>query len=191
MGGENAEGIVLESGEQIPGDIILFSAGIKPNLDLAKSIGLAIGKSIIVDENMRTNIPNIFAAGDVAEFNEIPGGIWPTAMQQGKCAGINMAGGNSVYQSTPPSMKLKVMGTNLVSAGNIDTENKLTSAVYQNDAMYRKIVLENGIIKGFIFLGNIDGVNQCTTAMNNAKPVDAFYEDMQKENFDWNKLLAT
>jgi nitrite reductase (NADH) large subunit len=190
IGETKAEGIILESGEQISGDLILFSAGIKPNLDLAKSIGIKINKSIIVDENMRTNIPNIFAAGDVAEFNGIPGGIWPLAMQQGKCAGINMTGGNETYKPMPPSTKLKVVGINLVSAGNIDAENTLKSAVFQNGEQYRKIVLENGVIKGFVFMGNVDGVNQCTSAMNSSKNVDAFYDDMQKADFDWNAFVV-
>lgn len=188
-GGANAEGIILESGEKISADIILFSAGIKPNLDLAKNIGLAINKSIIVDENMRTNIPSIFAAGDAAEFKGAPGGLWTTAMKQGSCAGINMAGGNSIYQPTAPSTKLKVVGINLVSAGNIDAENKLKSAVYEGGGNYRKIVLENGIIKGFIFLGNIDGAAGCVSAMNSKKQTDAFYEEMRKADFNFNKLV--
>jgi nitrite reductase (NADH) large subunit len=197
FGGESAqsdaEGIILESGEQISedriaGDLILFSAGIKPHLDLAKSIGLEINKSIMVNANMQTSISNIFAAGDAAEFNGMPGGIWPVAMQQGRCAGINMSGGNVAYKPIPPSIKLKVAGINLVSTGNIDAENTLKSAVCKNNEHYRKIVTENGLIKGFIFLGNIDGVNQCTAAMNNLKNVDAFFEEMQKEDFNWKML---
>jgi nitrite reductase (NADH) large subunit len=188
-GGNDADGILLENGEHIPSSLILFSAGIKPNVVLAKSIGLAINKAIVVDEHMRTNFPDIFAAGDAAECNGMPGGIWPTAMSQGKCAGSNMTGSGSMYQSVPPSTKLKVAGINLVSTGNIDADNKLKSAVYKNNENYRKIVLENGVIKGFIFLGNIDGVKQCSAAMNNAKHVDSLYYEMQRKDFDFNKLM--
>ncbi|MDR2900616.1 MAG: FAD-dependent oxidoreductase [Treponema sp.] len=189
IGGTNAEGIILESGEKISGDIILFSAGIRPNLDLAKSIGLKTNKSIIVDEYMQTNIPSIFAAGDAAEFNGVPGGVWPTAMQQGTCAGKNMHGENTPYHVIPPSTKLKVVGINLVVSGNIDAENKLTSAIYKNGNNYRKIVLENGVIKGFIFFGNTDGATQCTAAMNSAKPIRASLEELQKEDFNFSTLM--
>ncbi len=187
-GDTDADGIILEDGQHVSGDLILFSAGIKPNLDLAKSIGMEIDKCIKVDEFMKTSIPGIWAAGDVAEFKGVPSGLWVTAMQQGKCAGINMAGGNYVYKPVPPSTSLKVAGVNLVSAGDIDAESKLKSAGCRHGEDYRKIVMENGAIKGFIFLGNTEGVKQCTVAMNNAKPVDSYYEEMQKEDFDFNKL---
>ncbi len=188
-GGGSAEGIVLESGERLSSGIVLFSAGIKPNVDLAKSIGLEIQKAIVVDESMRTNIPGIWAAGDAAEYKGIPGGLWPTAMEQGKCAGINMSGGTCIYQPKAPSAALKVAGVNLVSAGNIDVENKLMSAICRQNGNYRKIVLENGVIKGFIFLGNTDGVKQCTAAMNGSKKVDGFYEEMQTADFNFDKLI--
>lgn len=189
-----AEGLLLEDGRQLSADLILFSAGIKPNLDLAKSMAqnivLKIQNSIVVDKHMRTSIPHIFAAGDVAEYNGIPCGIWPVAMQQGKCAGINMTGKDYAYQVVLPSTTLKVAGINLVSTGNIDAENKLKAAVCKNGENYRKIVFgDNGTIQGFIFMGNTDGVKQCTVAMNNSKQVDTLYEEMQKEDFNFNRLM--
>ena len=77
------ERVVLESGEAIPAGMVIISAGVRPNLEVAKCLGLACDKGIIVDSALRTSRPEIFAAGDVAEFGGVLYGIWPPAMQQG------------------------------------------------------------------------------------------------------------
>ena len=188
-GGESVSGIVLDGGEQVDGYGVLFSAGIKPNLGLAEKAGINIGKSIKVNEYMETNISGIWAAGDAAEFNGVPGGLWVTAMHQGKCAGLNMAGEKTAYKPSVPSTTLKVAGINLVSSGNIDPEGKLESAVYENGEDYRKIVLEKGLIRGFIFLGNTEGASQCAVAMNSGKNVDELKESLIRADFDFSRLL--
>lgn len=187
-GDDKASGIKLEDGKDVNGDFILFSAGIRPNLDLAKSINLDIDKCIKVDEFMKTSIADIWAAGDAAEFKGIPSGLWTTGLSMGKIAGTNMAGEKTAYKPAAPSTSLKVAGVDLVSTGNIDADNKLQSAICEKGSDYRKIILENGIIKGFIFLGNNNGVKQCTSAMNKAKDVANFFNEMQKAEFDFSKL---
>ncbi|MCD6509176.1 MAG: FAD-dependent oxidoreductase [Thermoprotei archaeon] len=68
-GGKRAEGVELEDGERIPGDLVILAMGTKPNVDLAREIGLKIGEhgGILVDEYMRTSDPDIYAIGDCAE----------------------------------------------------------------------------------------------------------------------------
>jgi len=67
-GKEKAEGVELENGEKIPADVVVVSIGYRPNIELAKKIGLRIGDyGVLVDEFMRTNDPNIFAVGDMTE----------------------------------------------------------------------------------------------------------------------------
>lgn len=85
------EGVRLVSGEVVPGEVVLFSTGVRPNLELARSAGIGVNRGVVVDSNMRTSAPWIFAAGDVAEFAGAPGGTWLVAMAQGKVAGVNAA----------------------------------------------------------------------------------------------------
>jgi NADPH-dependent 2,4-dienoyl-CoA reductase/sulfur reductase-like enzyme len=67
-GKEKAEGVELENGEKIPADVVVVSVGYRPNIELAKKIGLRMGDyGVLVDEFMRTNDPNIFAVGDMTE----------------------------------------------------------------------------------------------------------------------------
>ncbi len=96
--------LITEQGHQVQVDNVIAGIGILPNVELAKSAGLKIGNGIIVDEMLRTNQPDIFAAGDVAEFNQSVLGKRlrieheDNANVMGKQAGRNMAGANEPYQ---------------------------------------------------------------------------------------------
>ena len=187
-GGSAASGLALEDGKHITGGIVLFSAGVRPNLELARQAGLAIDKAVKVDQYMRTSAPGIWAAGDVCEFSGQPCGIWPTAMAQGKAAGSSMAGELSAYLPLAPSTTLKVAGINLISAGNIDAENSMKSKKYASGNVYRKIVLDDDVIKGVIFLGSIDGAMDCIAAMNNARHLGVLADELGTGDFDFSKL---
>jgi nitrite reductase (NADH) large subunit len=164
-GDDTASGALLEGGETLSGQMVIISAGVRPNLELAEPLGLKTDKGVVVDGRLRTNQSDIYAAGDVAEFKGMPYGIWPAAMEQGKIAGINMAGGKEDYRGTTMAAKLKVVGIDLASAGNIDAENEFESKVITDEDQYKKIVLENNQIIGCIMLGDTKGFNEITKMM--------------------------
>jgi nitrite reductase (NADH) large subunit len=181
-------GLRLEDGRSTQGGLVVFSAGIRPNLDLAEHIGLETDKGVVVDDRLRTSAPDIFAAGDAVEHRGRVYGIWPAAREQGRVAGINMAGGDAEYAGTVISNSLKVAGIDLTSAGEIDPEGAMTSAVYQDDGCYRKIVVDEGRIKGFIFYGVVEGVRECTRALEENKEVSGLIDDMRRKDFDFSRL---
>jgi nitrite reductase (NADH) large subunit len=187
-GQSSVEGITLIDGGHIEGGLALFSAGVRPNLELAQAAGLETGKAVKVDEYMRTSVPGIWAAGDVAEFRGQPCGIWPIAMAQGRAAGASMAGEPSPYVPQAPSTSLKVAGISLTSAGNIDPENKLKAKCFATDRVYRKIVLEEDIIRGIIFLGSGAGIPECTAAMNRNQRLGDLADQLDREDFDFSRL---
>lgn len=170
-GDERVKGVVLEGGETLPASMVIISAGVRPNLELTEPLGLDTDKGVMVDGHLRTNQPDIYAAGDVAEFRGMPYGIWPAAMEQGKIAGINMAGGVMVYEGTTIANTLKVVGVDLASAGNIDAENEFKSSVVKDEKVYKKIVIENDQIIGCIMLGDTKGFNKITKAMSEKQNV--------------------
>ena len=144
-GKEQVEKVLLEKGETLPAKMVIVSAGVRPNLDLAESLGVNYDKGIVVDDHMKTDKADIYAAGDVAEFENRLFGIWPAAMEQGKAAGLNMAGADMIYKGTTMSNTLKVAGIDLASAGDIDAENRLESRVFtDNNQVYKKLVFDNG-----------------------------------------------
>jgi len=165
VGSEEVEGVALVSGETLPAGLVVISAGVRPNLELAEPLGLQCGRGILVDERMRTSRPGVHAAGDAAEFEGTLYGLWPAAMEQGKVAGINMAGGDSVYGGTSTATRLKVAGVQLASAGDIDAEGRWESRVVRGDRVYKKLVLKGDRVAGCIMLGETGGFRRIAGAI--------------------------
>ncbi|MBW1997004.1 MAG: NAD(P)/FAD-dependent oxidoreductase [Deltaproteobacteria bacterium] len=172
-GEERVTGVVLEGGENLRADMVVISAGVRPNMELAEPLDLEHDKGIKVDDQLRTSTPGILAAGDVAEFRGIPYGIWPAAMEQGKIAGTNMAGGEETYSGTTMSTTLKVVGVDLASAGNIDAENRCESKVMIGDRAYKKIVIDDNRIIGCIMLGDTRAFSRVTRMMSQGEDVSS------------------
>ncbi|MDP2967738.1 MAG: FAD-dependent oxidoreductase, partial [Deltaproteobacteria bacterium] len=129
LGGESVEGVCLKDGRVVEGQMAIISAGVRPNIQLAKEMGLEMKNGILVNDRLETRIKDIFAAGDVAEHRGRVYGIWPAAQKQGEIAGVNMAGGDESYGGTVVSNTLKVVGIDLTSTGEIDAEGKLECVV--------------------------------------------------------------
>jgi nitrite reductase (NADH) large subunit len=182
--------VYLEGGEKLSAHIVLISAGVRPELTLAKSLGLTIDKGVKVDDSMKTGVPDIYAAGDLIEHQGRFYGIWPASLEQGRVAGTNMAGRETQYRGTVPSNTLKVAGIDLVSAGEIDAEGRMESIVTQVEARgtYRKLVLQNNLITGMILLGDIRGRDEIQRAIKIKMDVSAIKENLSNERFDFSAL---
>ncbi|MEA1967125.1 MAG: FAD-dependent oxidoreductase [Thermodesulfobacteriota bacterium] len=154
-GDKAVTGVELESGEMLPADLVLFSAGVRSNLDLPVKLGLKIDRGVMVNAHMRTSLQEIYAAGDVAQFEQTNFCIWPEAQAQGKIAGANMAMASKTFEPIVPSTRLKVAGIDLGSAGDIDAEDLLKNEIEKSDQKYRKLVKKDGKLVGCIMLGNI------------------------------------
>lgn len=192
LGKQKAQGLLLEGGQTIPCDMVLISAGVRPNLDLARKLGLEVDKGVLVNDRLETRTPDIYAAGDLIEHRGVFYGIWPASEKQGEIAGINMAGGNVLYEGTVMSNRLKVAGIDLVSSGNIDVDGKLEHLVAKDEKrfIYRKLVLEDDVIVGCILLGDISGSREILQAMEKKTNIKAFKEDMLAQGFDFKKLKS-
>ena len=95
----------MKGGERFSADTVVVCIGIRPNVGFLKGSGLEIGRAVRVDRKQQTNIPGIYAAGDCCEGFEMQSGtykhvgVWATAQNQGRVAGITMAGGNEEFSS--------------------------------------------------------------------------------------------
>jgi nitrite reductase (NADH) large subunit len=176
---ENSMKLTLKSGEVLDGDFIIISAGIRPDLKLASGAGIKVNKGIIVDNYMKTSVDNIYAAGDAIEHDGKLYGIWPPAKEQGDIAGENMVKpGSKEYKGTLFSHKLKVVGIDLVSMGDIDVDGKLQSKVHKDEKsfVYKKAVISDSKLAGSIMLGNIDGEKQVAKAVSDGRPFEEIKE---------------
>ena len=159
-GDDTVEGVCLKSGETLVNQGVLFSAGVRSELSLVGSSGMETDRGIVVSDTMESTVPGVYAAGDVAQFDNVNFCIWPEAAEQGRVAGINMAGGQALYKNKPPSNILKVAGITLASAGDIDVDGKYAAEVTADDTRYQKIVRDDaGRIIGCIMLGDASEFN--------------------------------
>jgi nitrite reductase (NADH) large subunit len=172
-GNDRVQGLVLEDGTKIDCDLIIISAGVRPSAELGKKQGLTVNKGLIVNDRMKTDIEGIYAAGDLIEHRGMFYGIWPAAQKQGEVAGINMAGGDALYEGTTMSNVLKVVGIDLASAGDIDADGKSESVVQKDRGkfLYKKLVMKGNIISGAILYGDISGYRRILKAIDEKKDI--------------------
>lgn len=169
-GGDRVAGVRLESGKELAADFVLISAGIIPAEQLAAEAGIAVRRGIVVDERMLTSAPDIYAAGDCVQCGSHGAGLWSSAMEMGRVAGVNMAGGEEVIGNIVPASTLKVAGVPLFSVGRIDADGELSAEVVAGDGRYRKLVFDGaGRPVGAILFGDLAGRRQIAEAIGGGK----------------------
>ena len=162
-------GVTLKSGATHEADMIVCGAGVVPNVDFLAGSGLDIGRGILVTERQETNLPGVYAAGDCAEGVDFLTGervvhaIWPTAIDQGRVAGANMAGPSGEGQTYPGSLSWNVtelFGLTSASVGEFRDRPGLEPIVFHNPGanIYRKLLLQDGRIVGAVVIGRAEHV---------------------------------
>jgi nitrite reductase (NADH) large subunit len=155
-GNGQAHAVVLSDGRTLDLDLLVVCAGIRPNVDLAVAAGIEAGRGVIVDEHMRTSDPNVFAAGDVAEFAGEGHGLWPAAVAQAEIAGANAAGDPLAYEAKRPVVVLKGVGLSVMSIGAVDAaegDEEVVPELSDTEIHYRKLVIRDGRLVGAVFVG--------------------------------------
>jgi len=182
LGDEKVTGLLLTDGRGIDTDLIIISAGVRPNLELAQKLGINIGKGVPVSDTLETEIPDIYAAGDSIEHRGMLYGIWPASEKQGQVAGLNMAGIKTDYSGTTFSNQLKVAGIDLLAAGDIDPDNKLEAIIEQNQetGTYRKLVLQENRLIGCLLFGTLEGKKKILKALDEKKDITAFKDKIAR-----------
>lgn len=176
-GNNGVEKVILKSGKEINTGALIVCIGIRSKIDLAKKTGIEIEKAVVVDEYMRTSADDIWAAGDVAEYNRMVWGLWAVAMRQGNVAGANMAGENLIYYPQSNTITLKVTGIDLISSGIID-DDKYEKIVFKKDKIYRKILIDKGKIVGCILLGDITNDKKILKCMSDGDNIENYKNEI-------------
>ncbi|MBU3133837.1 FAD-dependent oxidoreductase [Clostridium gasigenes] len=148
----------LNSGKTLDADIILYSVGVRSNLDLAKTAGVECNRGVVVNSNMETNIPDIYACGDVAELEGVYYGNWPAAIEMGKVAGANASYDDIKFEKFVSSVIFNAMNTTVFSAGVINFDDELLEKVGYVDNKnnkYSKLFFQDDKLVGGILIGDI------------------------------------
>lgn len=200
VGKDRAEGVKLKNGDVLPAEIVIFAKGVRPNTRLAKEAGIACDYGIAVDARMRTNVPNIYAAGDVAEAKDFISrgnyihAIWPNAVEQGIVAGKNMAGMNVEYEGGIAMNSVDLFGLPSIAVGHTrvkkDTGFEVISLISPEHRYYRKIVLKDGVIVGSVCIGCIENAGVFTGLIRRRANVGKIKEALLRDDFDFAKVVA-
>ncbi|WP_238882745.1 NAD(P)/FAD-dependent oxidoreductase [Clostridium sp. YIM B02551] len=155
-GDEKVQGFKTKSGIESACDMVIYSTGIKPNTEIINNTSININNGIIVNERMETNISDIFAAGDVSEFNSRIYGLWNVSGEQGKVAGANICGQANIFIPPIQFSLINAFGLSIYSIGDIEESietNLFTQIDSENKKYYKVLVRDNKII-GAIILGD-------------------------------------
>lgn len=173
LGTDGVSSVQLGDGKQIPAELVILSTGITANTALAREAGVALERAILVDATMATNVPDLYACGDCAQFEGINYAIWPEALEQGRVAGANAAGDAVTYQGISAGMSFHGMGTALYAIGDAGKNPQKTykTVEFRDDTKheYEKYWFVNGQLTGAILLGNVDKLASVTEAVEQHK----------------------
>jgi NAD(P)H-nitrite reductase large subunit len=175
-GRERVEGARLSDGTFLPCSLAIIGKGVKPNVELLAATGIRLNEGIVVDLHMATNLPSIYAAGDVAETLDLlkkkhqGQAIWPLAVEGGRVAGSNMA---SSVCTLPGGLRMNVvelLGMRAVAAGAGEAQEVLTY-LSPGKSIYRKLVFSGDRLRGYLLAGDIRCAGILTSLVRNGTPV--------------------
>lgn len=196
---EDADGSkrVATSAGEIEADLVVVAIGVRPNTQLAESAGLTVDHGIVVNANMQTSDPSIFAAGDCAQGNSLLGGasevhaIHPTAVDHGRVAGANMAGHTIAYPGSLSMNVLDVCGLQCVSYGDWnDSSAEAFEISSESSNVYRNVLWRGDTISGAMFVGQANNVGMLTDVgmlkglIQTQTPLGDWKDFLKKNPFD-------
>jgi nitrite reductase (NADH) large subunit len=148
IGNGKVEGMVFADGGALDVQMVVVSAGIMPRDDLARNCGLLIGQrgGVVVDEQLRTSDPNIYAIGEVALYNNMIYGLVAPGYEMAEIAAANLTGQERRFTGADMSTKLKLMGVDVASFGNAFADDKSAKPITFEDPFqgtYKKLLFSH------------------------------------------------
>ncbi len=194
QGNGGVESVRLASGKVLPAGMVVISAGVQPNIDLPQKAGIACKRGVIVDEHLHTSAQDIYAVGDVAEFDGRVWGIIPAALAQARVAASQIVGKDTLYHDIVPSTTLTVTGIEVTSMGQINATGEGDRELRYMDAdagVYKKLVLQDGHIVGAILMNDRSDLGAISQLMIRQVDVSTRANELLREGFDLKSLLKT
>ena len=155
-GERHVEAVELADGSRIEADAVIFAAGIRPNIALAKEAGIAVNRGIVVNDEMQTASPDIYALGECAEHRGTCYGLVEPAYEQARVLARHLGGRPAAYQGSVVSTNLKVSGVSVFSAGDFMGGEGSESLVLtdRRRGTYKKLVIADGCLTGALLIGD-------------------------------------
>lgn len=190
---------VLSDGSEIRCDLVIIGKGVLPALSFVPRDQIAVDLGILVDRQMQTSVPGIFAAGDVAESVDIArnsrwiNAIWPEAVAQGRLAGINMAGRKVAYQGSLSRNVIRIFDLDVMTAGIVEAPAgdrcEVVAAVDMRRKTYRKLLFRDDRLVGMTLINAIEQGGILAALIMSKTPVGRVKEKMVDASFNYRLLM--
>jgi NAD(P)H-nitrite reductase large subunit len=185
VGEIRAQGVKMRSGIELRADLLVAATGLRPNIEYLTGSGIETGWGVLVDDHLRTNFPDIYAAGDVAEtFDRITAeryvhAIFPNAVAQGRVVAYNLLGWDTVYEGADNMNSLKHLGLPVMAVGLMEGEELRV----RQDGSLRKIFLQDDRIVGFRLTGDVSSAGIYLSLMNRGENIAPFKSILLEPSF--------
>jgi nitrite reductase (NADH) large subunit len=179
-GETHVRGVELTDGRRIDADAVIFAAGIRPNIALAKDAGILVNRGIVVDDVMQSGAPEIYALGECAEHRGICYGLVEPAYEQARVLARHLADGAATYGGSVVATNLKVSGVSVFSAGDFmgaeGSETILLNEVRRG--IYKKLVISDGRLTGAVLVGDVADALWYLELIRNRQPIARIRSEM-------------
>ncbi len=194
-GAAGVEGVNLTDGTKLEAGLVVIGKGVQPSTVFLEGSALQVAGGIPVNEKLQTNLPHIYAAGDVALYRDLLSGelashpLWPNAVAQGKIAGANMAGESLTYRGSigmnaTEILGLPVMAAGLVSPGENDPAYEIFDHPYPTEQnghpQYTRIVLRDNLLVGYVVIGMERKAGILTNLILGGQPLSPYHAEQLK-----------
>ncbi|MFM0376651.1 FAD-dependent oxidoreductase [Paraburkholderia strydomiana] len=158
VGPDRVTAVRFDDGTEVPADLVVMTAGVRPNIDLAKQAGLHCERAIVVDDTLQTYDPRIYAVGECVQHRTATFGLVAPIWDQARVCGAHLAGaGHRRYVQRATATKLKVTGVELYSAGDFiggpDSEDLVLRDPRRG--VYKRLVIEDNRVIGAVLYGDV------------------------------------
>jgi nitrite reductase (NADH) large subunit len=159
---------------------VIFAAGIRPNVALAKEAGIPVNRGIVVDDHLQTSTESVFAIGECAEHRGICYGLVEPAYEQARVLARHLAGAGATYAGSIVATNLKVSGVSVFSAGDFTgadgTESIVLSDIHRGT--YKKLVIADGRLTGAVLIGDVGDALWYLDLIRSRQPVAPIRAEM-------------
>jgi nitrite reductase (NADH) large subunit len=179
-GDGQVEAVELADGSRLEADAVIFAAGIRPNIALARDAGIAVNRGVVVNDEMQTASPDIYALGECAEHRGTCYGLVEPAYEQARVLAQHLAGRPASYPGSVVSTNLKVSGVGVFSAGDFMGGEGSESLVLSDRrrGTYKKLVIADGRLTGALLIGDTVDALWYLGLIRNRENVAAIRADM-------------
>ncbi|MBR4622129.1 MAG: NAD(P)/FAD-dependent oxidoreductase [Ruminococcus sp.] len=167
---------VMKSGAEVGFDVLVLAVGVRAETSIAAQAGCEVNRGMIVDEKMQTTVADIYAAGDCTEGYDSSIGakrvlaILPNAYMQGRCAGINMAGGKAEINDAIPMNSIGFFELHSVTAGCYPEDAELFEE--KKPGAIKRLYVKDGKLCGYIIIGDVNRAGIYTSLVREKTPLD-------------------